>query len=139
LQRIRDMISRAKNSQYAPAQAGRRRSTNLVGRCAPLPTTLSDLDLGLLLVEEILARAETKRLMKIYNLPTFSSMLEFLTMPVLNTGRLLKVSYVSIYPHPLCPSKLNAPPFLTGQHPRYPLRSAPSARRLEPSKDPFLL
>jgi nuclear GTP-binding protein len=37
--------------------------------------------------------------MKIYNLPTFSSMLEFLTMLVLSTGRLLKVSPVYTYIH----------------------------------------
>ena len=66
-----------------------------VGGFAPLPT-LRDLDLGLSLVEEILARTETERLMKIYNLPTFSSTLEFLTMLALSTGRLLKVSPVSV-------------------------------------------
>jgi nuclear GTP-binding protein len=66
-----------------------------VGGCAPLPT-LRDLDLGLSLVEEILARTETERLMRIYNLPTFSSTLEFLTMLALSTGRLLKVSPVSM-------------------------------------------
>ena len=42
-------------------------------------------------VEEILARTQTERLMKIYDLPTFSSTLEFLTMLALSTGRLLRV------------------------------------------------
>jgi hypothetical protein len=63
-----------------------------VGRCAHLPTPLRDLDLGLSLVEEILASTETERLV---NLPTFSSMVEFLTMLALGTGRLLRV-FVSI-------------------------------------------
>jgi nuclear GTP-binding protein len=38
-----------------------------------------------------------ERLMKIYNLPTLSSKLKFLTMLALSTGRLLKVSSVYIY------------------------------------------
>ena len=66
----------------------------------PLPIHFRDLDLGASLVEEILARTETERLMKIYNLPTFSSTLEFLTMLALSTGRLLKVGPTSIS-HPL--------------------------------------
>ncbi|KAH9979529.1 P-loop containing nucleoside triphosphate hydrolase protein [Lactifluus volemus] len=41
-------------------------------------------------VEEILARTQTERLMKIYNLPVFTSTLEFLTMLALSMGRLLK-------------------------------------------------
>lgn len=42
-------------------------------------------------VEEILARTEPETLQKLYNLPQFSSTLEFLTMLALNSGRLLKV------------------------------------------------
>ena len=41
-------------------------------------------------VEEILARTQADKLMKIYNLPTFNTTLEFLTMLALSTGRLLK-------------------------------------------------
>ena len=44
-------------------------------------------------VEEILARTEHETLQKLYNLPQFSSTLEFLTMLALNSGRLLKVSF----------------------------------------------
>ena len=66
-----------------------------VGRCALLRAHLLDLNSRPLLVEEILARAQTERLMTIYDLPTFSSTLEFLTMPALNTGRLLKASPIS--------------------------------------------
>jgi len=63
-----------------------------VGRCAPIRAPLCCLNLILRLppVEEILARTQTEKLMKIYNLPTFSSTLEFLTMLALSTGRLLK-------------------------------------------------
>jgi len=49
-----------------------------------------DVDDPISVVEEILARTEAERLMKIYNLPTFSSTIEFLTMLALSTGRLLK-------------------------------------------------
>jgi hypothetical protein len=48
-------------------------------------------------VEEVLARTQTEKLVKIYNLPTFSSTLEFLTMLALSTGRLLKVSPCHLY------------------------------------------
>ena len=67
-----------------------------VGRSALLRALLRDLDSRPLLVEEILARTqtETERLMKIYDLPTFSS-LEFLTMLALSTGCLLKASPIS--------------------------------------------
>jgi nuclear GTP-binding protein len=51
-----------------------------------------DIDDPISVVEEILARTQTERLMKIYDLPLFSSTLEFLTMLSLSTGRLLKVS-----------------------------------------------
>jgi nuclear GTP-binding protein len=44
-------------------------------------------------VEEILARTEHETLQRLYNLPQFSSTLEFLTMLALNSGRLLKVSF----------------------------------------------
>ncbi|KAF8465798.1 P-loop containing nucleoside triphosphate hydrolase protein [Russula ochroleuca] len=49
-----------------------------------------DIDDPISVVEEILARTQTERLMKIYDLPLFSSTLEFLTMLSLSTGRLLK-------------------------------------------------
>ena len=42
-------------------------------------------------VEEILARTRAEKLMKIYNLPAFNTVLEFLTMLALSTGRLLRV------------------------------------------------
>jgi nuclear GTP-binding protein len=51
-------------------------------------------------VEEILARTQTEVLMRIYNLPTFTSTLEFLTMLALSTGRLLKASPLSPLPPP---------------------------------------
>jgi len=67
-----------------------------VGRRAPLSLSLRDLQhTELPPVEDILARTQTERLMKIYDLPSFSSTLEFLTMLALSTGRLLKVSSVS--------------------------------------------
>lgn len=47
-------------------------------------------------VEEILARTEHETLQKLYNLPQFSSTLEFLTMLALNSGRLLKVSFIFV-------------------------------------------
>jgi nuclear GTP-binding protein len=46
-----------------------------VGVCAYSPSLL--LISGLSLVEEILAQTQTERLMRIYDLPTFSSTLEF--------------------------------------------------------------
>ncbi|KAI0288760.1 P-loop containing nucleoside triphosphate hydrolase protein [Russula brevipes] len=49
-----------------------------------------DVDDPMSVVEEILARTQTEVLMRIYNLPTFSSTLEFLTMLALSTGRLLQ-------------------------------------------------
>jgi hypothetical protein len=66
-----------------------------VGRWALLPAHLLDLNSRPLLVEEILARAQTETLMTIYDLPTFSSTLVFLTMLALSTGRLLKASPIS--------------------------------------------
>ena len=62
-----------------------------VGGCASPPSPLRDLISELSPVEEILARTQTERSMKIYDLPTFSSTLQFLTMLALSTGRLLKV------------------------------------------------
>jgi nuclear GTP-binding protein len=44
------------------------------------------------IVEEILYRTEHEKLQSIYNLPQFTSTLEFLTMLALSSGRLLKVS-----------------------------------------------
>ena len=69
-----------------------------VGRSALLCAFLRDLNSRPLLVEEILARTQRERLMKIYDLPTFSSTLEFLTMLALSTGRLLKASPISSPP-----------------------------------------
>jgi nuclear GTP-binding protein len=60
-----------------------------VGRSALLRAPLFDFNSRPLLVEEILARTQTKRLIKIYDLPTFSSTLELLNMLALSTGRLL--------------------------------------------------
>ena len=65
-----------------------------VGRSALLRALLRDLNSRPLLFEEILARTQTERLMKIDDLPTFSS-LEFLTMLALSTGCLLKASPIS--------------------------------------------
>ena len=71
-----------------------------VGGCAYSPSPLRVLISGLSPVEEILARAQTKRLMKIYDLPTFSSTLEFLTMLALSTGR------PKVRPPPFTPTTL---------------------------------
>ncbi|KAL4076583.1 P-loop containing nucleoside triphosphate hydrolase protein [Scleroderma yunnanense] len=49
-----------------------------------------DVEDPIVIVEEILARTEHEMLRKIYNLPEFSSALEFLTMFALSSGRLLK-------------------------------------------------
>ena len=46
-------------------------------------------------VEEILARTNHNTLQKIYNLPPFTSPLEFLTTLALTTGRLLKVVFLT--------------------------------------------
>jgi nuclear GTP-binding protein len=66
-----------------------------IGRSALLRAPILDLNSRPLVVEEILARTQTERLMKIYDLSTFSSTLEFLTMLALSTGRLLKASPMS--------------------------------------------
>jgi hypothetical protein len=65
-----------------------------VGRSALLSAPPLDLNSRPLLVEEILRRMQTERLMKI-DLPTLSSTLEFLTTLALSTGRLLKASPIS--------------------------------------------
>lgn len=49
-----------------------------------------DVDDPISVVEEILARTQAEKLMNIYNLPTFNTTLEFLTMLALSTGRLLR-------------------------------------------------
>lgn len=49
-----------------------------------------DVDDPISVVEQILARTQAEKLMKIYNLPTFNTALEFLTMLALSTGRLLR-------------------------------------------------
>jgi nuclear GTP-binding protein len=77
-------------------------------------------------VEEILARTQTERLMKIYDLPMFSSTLEFLTMLALSTGRLLKVSLSPISKLKLKTKKKLFPP--VGWHPRHSRRGAPCPR-----------
>ncbi|KAG2337125.1 P-loop containing nucleoside triphosphate hydrolase protein [Suillus weaverae] len=51
---------------------------------------VEDIEDPIAVVEEILARTEHETLQKLYNLPQFSSTLEFLTMLALNSGRLLK-------------------------------------------------
>lgn len=51
---------------------------------------VEDIQDPIAVVEEILARTEHEVLRKIYNLPQFSSTLEFLTMHALSSGRLLK-------------------------------------------------
>jgi nuclear GTP-binding protein len=51
---------------------------------------VEDIEDPIAVVEEILARTEHETLQKLYNLPRFSSTLEFLTMLALNSGRLLK-------------------------------------------------
>ena len=53
------------------------------------------------LVEEILARTNHETLQKIYNLPPFTSPLEFLTTLALTTGRLLKVVFLLHPSHPI--------------------------------------
>ncbi|KAH9033771.1 P-loop containing nucleoside triphosphate hydrolase protein [Lactarius pseudohatsudake] len=49
-----------------------------------------DVDDPISIVEQILARTQAEKLMRIYNLPTFNTALEFLTMLALSTGRLLR-------------------------------------------------
>ncbi|OAX39703.1 P-loop containing nucleoside triphosphate hydrolase protein [Rhizopogon vinicolor AM-OR11-026] len=51
---------------------------------------VEDIDDPIAVVEEILARTERETLQRLYNLPEFSSTLEFLTMLALSSGRLLK-------------------------------------------------
>jgi len=51
---------------------------------------VEDVEDPIAVVEEILARTPLATLVKIYNLPEFSSTLEFLTMVALTNGRLLK-------------------------------------------------
>ena len=91
-------ISRAKKSDYTPAQYCQSEDVDdpiSAGGCDPLRTPLRGPNSSLPLVEEILARTETERPMKIYNLLTFSSALEFLAILALSKGRLLKVSLIS--------------------------------------------
>ncbi|KAF9484542.1 hypothetical protein BDN70DRAFT_903568 [Pholiota conissans] len=51
---------------------------------------VEDVEDPIAVVEEIIARTPRENLQKIYNLPEFSSTLEFLTMVALSNGRLLK-------------------------------------------------
>ncbi|VDB83100.1 unnamed protein product [Peniophora sp. CBMAI 1063] len=51
---------------------------------------VEDVEDPIAVVEQILSRTEKEKIMKIYNLPEFSSPLEFLTMLSLNSGKLLK-------------------------------------------------
>ncbi|KAL0573952.1 nuclear GTP-binding protein nug1 [Marasmius crinis-equi] len=51
---------------------------------------VEDVDDPIAVVEEILSRTAKETIQKIYNLPEFSSTLEFLTMLALTSGRLLK-------------------------------------------------
>ncbi|KAL0947929.1 hypothetical protein HGRIS_010560 [Hohenbuehelia grisea] len=51
---------------------------------------VEDVDDPIVVVEEIVSRTPLETMQKIYNLPEYTSTLEFLTMLSLNTGRLLK-------------------------------------------------
>ncbi|KAF9466816.1 hypothetical protein BDZ94DRAFT_1250845 [Collybia nuda] len=51
---------------------------------------VEDVEDPIAVVEEILGRTAPSTIQKIYNLPDYSSTLEFLTMLAMNTGRLLK-------------------------------------------------
>lgn len=51
---------------------------------------VEDIEDPIALVEEIVSRTDHEMLMKIYNLPQIGSILDFLTMLALTTGRLLK-------------------------------------------------
>lgn len=83
-------------------------------------------------VEEILARTEPETLQKLYNLPQFSSTLEFLTMLALNSGRLLKVGF--------CISKLRHFTDITlGRYPRPTFNRTSHSHGLESPKNPLLL
>jgi hypothetical protein len=89
---------------------------------------------GLSSVEGILARTQTERVMKIYDLPSFSSTLDFLTMLALSTGRLLKVR---LSPSLLQNSKIS---FLyVGWHPQHPLCGASCPHRPKPPKNAVIL
>ncbi|KAI6127022.1 hypothetical protein F5141DRAFT_1085106 [Pisolithus sp. B1] len=55
---------------------------------------VEDIEDPIAVVEEIFERTEHEVLRKIYNLPQFSSTLEFLTMHALSSGRLLKARQV---------------------------------------------
>ena len=113
-----------------------------VGGCASSPSPLRGLISELSPVEEILARTQTERLMKIYDLPTFSSTLQFLTMLALSTGRLLKARLSSsllrnskndFFPHRVAPPTLSLRRVMsssTGTAKKY--RSSPSRRRCTP-------
>ena len=106
-----------------------------VGRSSLLCAPLLDLNSRPLRVEEIFTRTQTERLMKIYHIPTFSSMPDFLTMFALNTGRLLKASPFS---SPSFFSFKTLTDFHSlGRYSRHPRRGAPSAHQLEPSKYPI--
>jgi len=62
-----------------------------VGMCSFIMLICAKLIQFISPVEEILARTPPATLQKIYNLPEYSSTLEFLTMMALSNGRLLKV------------------------------------------------
>ena len=102
-----------------------------VGGYAYSPSPLRVLNSGLSLVEEILARTQTGRLMKIHDLPALSSTLELLTMLALSTGRFLKVRLL------FSTQKIIFSP--AGWHPRHPLCGVPFPHRLEPPKNAVLL
>ncbi|KZT30255.1 P-loop containing nucleoside triphosphate hydrolase protein [Neolentinus lepideus HHB14362 ss-1] len=51
---------------------------------------VEDIEDPIAVVEEIVARTDSETLQKIYNLPQYTSTLEFLTMLAMTTGRLLK-------------------------------------------------
>ena len=72
--------------------------------------------------------------MRIYNIPEFSSTLEFLTMMALTNGRLLKVfrilKYIIFFPEIFRPIGWNTRP---------KFRSSTNFDRLEPTKSTLLL
>jgi hypothetical protein len=116
----------------APAQRSqprRRRRPNL-RRCSPCSSSRSHLGI----VISRVAQTHFERVMNIYDLPSFSSTLDFLTMLALSTGRLLKVR---LSPSLLQNSKIS---FLyVGWHPQHPLCGASCPHRPKPPKNAVIL
>ena len=53
---------------------------------------ISHIGFNIFIVDQILARTPPEKIQKLYDLPEFSSALEFVTMLALKSGRLLKVT-----------------------------------------------